>query len=115
MAGVIRGGRGPSKAQQEAEVARAIEAKREAALQMAQDLRVLAPRPEFRRFIATVVRESQMFGVPVGWPHDALREWTGRAALGHKVFEWVTAADETFAADLLTLSTTPPQQDTPHE
>lgn len=98
----VRGGRGPSKAEMEARAEQEAEATKEAARQLAQDFRALAPHPAFRRIAAWLIAQSQMFGVPVGWPHDQLREWTGRAALGHKVFDLTTAADPTFATFLLT-------------
>lgn len=110
---VVRGGRGPTRPELEAQAREQERAKLEAQLQRAQDLRVLVQRPEFRRFAAWLITESQMFGVPVGWPHDALREWTGRAALGHQVFEATTAADPSFATYLLTLDRKSPSTQEP--
>lgn len=108
---VVRGGRGPSREALEAEAARAAKAREEEGLQRKQDLRALMARHDFRRIATWLITESQMFAVPIGFPHDVLREWTGRAALGQQLFNACVETDPTFATFILTI--TPKQDPTP--
>lgn len=107
---VVRGGREIERAaKQFADDQKRLE---EQQRQMEADLRFLTPLPQFRRMLVQWITESQVFAVPLGLPHDQMREWSGRADMGRRLWNAVTAIDPTFAVEVLAnRPSTPPKDD----